>query len=96
MALTDFQRRVCRLLAQNRISSGESYLRMASASNALIRAPRISRDVDLFHDTDEALEATWEADRNLLEEQGFRVRVLRERPSFVEAQVTFRDASLRL
>ena len=96
MALTDFQRRVCRLIARNRIASGESYVAGAAALNELIRAPRISRDVDLFHDTEEALEATWQADRRLLEEQGFQVNVIRERPSFVEAQLTLGSESLRL
>ena len=46
MALTAFQRDVCRLLAENRIRGGESYL---------------------LHDTAEALEAAWRADRSSLE-----------------------------
>ena len=58
MALTDLQREICRLIAGNRIASGESYVAGAAALNELIAAPRISRDVDLFHDTDEALQAT--------------------------------------
>ena len=57
MALTSIQRRVCRLIAENRISSGESYVAGGVALNELISAPRISRDIDLFHDTEEALEA---------------------------------------
>jgi hypothetical protein len=52
--------------------------------------------VDLFHDTEEAVEATWEADRKLLEEEGFQVDVIRERASFVEAQLTVGSESLRL
>ena len=71
MALTDFQRTVCRLLADHRISSSS----------------RISRDIDLFHDTVEALEASWAADRQLLGTHGFEVRVLRERSSYVEAEI---------
>jgi hypothetical protein len=88
MALTPFQRAVCRLLADHRIASGESYIAGASALNELIAAPRVSMDIDLFHDTDEALAASWEADRALLEKQGYEVRVVRERPSFVEAEVS--------
>lgn len=88
MAFTAFQRTVCRLIAENRIASGESYVAGGVALNELIGAPRISRDIDLFHDTEEALEATWSADRHLLEAHGFQVRVLRERRSFVEAQVS--------
>src|SRR5687768_16185910 len=80
MALTKFQREVCRVLAQQRIASGESY-------NELLSTSRVSRDIDLFHDTGEALAATWEADRKLLLDLGFELHVLRERPSFVEAEV---------
>ena len=87
MALTSFQRSVCRLLADHRIASGESYVAGASALNELIAASRVSMDIDLFHDTEEALEASWDADRHLLETHGFEVRVIRERRSFVEAEV---------
>ncbi len=48
MALTEFQRDVCRLLAENRIRSGESYLAGGAALNELFHAPRRSRDLDLF------------------------------------------------
>jgi hypothetical protein len=57
------------------------------ALNELIAAARISRDIDLFHDTDEAVAASWRADRLLLEASGFGVFVVRERPTFVEAEV---------
>jgi len=83
MALTDFQRTICRLLAAHRIESGESYVAGAVALNEIMAAARISRDIDLFHDTTEALEASWAADRRLLEESGFAVRVSRERRSYV-------------
>lgn len=87
MALTDFQRGVCRLLAENRLRSGESYVAGGAALNELLRAPRRSRDIDLFHDTEAALAASWKADHASLMEQGCDVSVTRERPSFVEAQV---------
>ena len=90
MALTTLQRDVCRLIAKNRVASGESYVAGGAALNELMRAPRISRDVDLFHDTEEALAATWEADRRLLEVGGYRLRVVRERPYFVEVEVAAR------
>jgi hypothetical protein len=88
MALTNFQRAVCRLLAEHRIASGESYVAGATALNELISAPRISMDIDLFHDTDEALATSWEADRTVLEKHGYEVRMVRDRPSFVEAEVS--------
>jgi hypothetical protein len=87
MALTELQRAVCRLLADNRVASGESYVAGGVALNEVLAAARISRDVDLFHDTDEALVASWGADRRLLEANGFEVHVVRERATFVEAEV---------
>ena len=70
MALAAFQRDVCRLLADNRIRSGESYVPGGAALNELLRAPRRSRDLDLFHDTEEALAVSWRADRESLERTG--------------------------
>ena len=96
MALTDFQRRLCRLIADNRIASGESYVAGGAALNELIAGPRISRDIDLFHDTDEAVAISWDADRRLLERHGFQVHVGRERPSYVEAEVTAAGESVRV
>jgi hypothetical protein len=87
MALTEYQRSVCRLLAGNRIRSGESYVAGGAALNELLRAPRLSRDIDLFHDSEQALAASWLADRELLQAEGHAVSVVRERPTFVEAEV---------
>ncbi len=88
MVITDFQRGICRLLAAERRRRGESYVADGVALNALIEGRRISRDIDIFHDTDEALAATWEADRRTLEGQGYVVTPVRERPGFVEAEIT--------
>src|SRR5262245_29367988 len=87
MSLTPIQRDICSVIAANRIEQGESYVAGGVALNTLLRASRISRDLDLFHDTEEALRATWDADRKLLERQGFRIRVLREQVSFIEAEI---------
>jgi hypothetical protein len=87
MALTTFQRSVIQRIARSRIDSGESYLAGGSTLNEFLAAARISRDVDLFHDTESALDASWNGDRRTLEGDGFLVRVIRERTSFVEAEV---------
>lgn len=87
MAVTRFQSDVLRLLAQQRRQRGESYVAGGVALNALLAAPRRSRDIDLFHDTEAALRATWAADQALLQTSGYDVTVLREAPSFVEAKV---------
>jgi len=96
MALTPFQRRLCKLLAQTRIASGESYVAGGVALNELLAAPRLSRDIDLFHDTDEALQVSWDADRAVLSVHGFQVTVLRERPAYVEARVVQGDEVVRI
>jgi len=96
MALTEFQRSVCRLIARSRVASGESYVAGGAALNEVLSAPRLSRDVDLFHDTESALDASWSADRRLLEEDGFVVRPVRERRSFVEAEVSRERESVLL
>jgi hypothetical protein len=57
------------------------------ALNELLGGARVSRDIDLFHDTEEAVEASWDADRRQLREAGYELRVLRERPGFIEAEV---------
>lgn len=64
MALTEFQRTICRLIAHQRLESGESYVAGAAALNTLTGATRISRDIDLFHDTTAAVNSSWEADRD--------------------------------
>ncbi len=87
MALTELQRTICRLTAANRIAQGESYVAGGVALNLLAAAKRISRDIDLFHDTRAAVQASWSMDRRTLEENGLGVEVLLDRPAFVEARI---------
>jgi hypothetical protein len=61
-----------------------------------MRAPRVSRDLALFHDTEDALQATWQRDRELLTRHGYAVRTVRERPSFVEASVEWKGERVLL
>ena len=88
MAATAFQRQLCRLIARSRRDSGESYVAGGVALNTLLQAPRISRDIDLFHDTDEALRSSWRNDRELLAHDGYSLDVIREAPAYVEALVS--------
>lgn len=88
MALTEYQRGVCRLIAANRIRGGDSYVAGGAALAAATVSPRVSRDIDLFHDTREAVAATWAADRRLLEAGGHAVEVTRDLPGFIEAVVS--------
>jgi hypothetical protein len=87
MALTTLQRDVCRALADRRRASGESYVAGGAALQEALSTLRLSRDIDIFHDTAQALAAAWEADRQTLRHAGYEVVVLRERPTYVEARV---------
>ncbi len=88
MAATAFQRQLCRLIAKSRRDSGESYVAGGVALNTLLQAPRISRDIDLFHDTDDALRTSWTNDRVLLIQGGYGLDVIREVPAYIEALVS--------
>jgi hypothetical protein len=94
MALTEFQRDILCLLAPSRLDR-ESYVAGGVALNTQLAAARLSADVDLFHDTVEAVARTVTADSVLLESQGYSVRFLRQLPSFAEALVE-RDGSSTL
>ena len=96
MALTEFQRTLCRLISRHRIELGESYVAGGVALSALMHSPRISRDIDIFHDTREAVQKAWDADRTLLLAGGYQVEVRRERPAFVEALVSKERESVLL
>lgn len=87
MAITEFQRDICKLVAEKRKAQGVSYVAGGVALNQLIQAPRISRDIDIFHDTTEAVLNTWESDREMLVANGYSVDALRTLASYVEASV---------
>jgi hypothetical protein len=70
------------------MASGESYVAGGVALNAATGASRISRDIDLFHDTAEAVSVSWNADRSLLESHNYKISVERERDFFVEAMAS--------
>ena len=82
MALSEYQRGICQLIAGG------------VALNTLLKTSRLSRDIDLFHDTDAALVASWLADRQLRQDAGYAVAVVRETAAFVEAVVSRDDESV--
>ncbi len=88
MALTAFQRDICRLLAARRRARGDSYVAGGVALSVALETQRLSRDLDLFHDTAEAVAASWDEDRGILTAAGYDVTTLRERPGFVQATVS--------
>ena len=87
MALTSFQRDICRLIAKNRIQHGESYVAGGVALNEYTRSTRISDDIDLFHDTAEAVAESFASDSGLLAMHDYVVDVRRQQAGYVEAVV---------
>ena len=96
MAVTDFQRSICRLIADHRKQSGISYVAGGVALNLLLAGARLSRDIDVFHDAEEAVHVSFAADRGLLEGAGYTVSVRRELPGFVAALVAKSGAAVRM
>lgn len=88
MALTALQRDVCRLLAADRRRRRDSYIAGGVALGVALETTRLSRDVDIFHDSEEAVARSWDRDRASLEHAGYAVHALRERPGYVEARVS--------
>lgn len=94
MALTKFQRDVCQLLAHRRRASGESYVAGGAALGVAVGAARVSRDLDIFHDTADAVRRSWLADRAILEDAGLAPAVVHERDGYVEAELQAGDERL--
>ena len=88
MALTAFQEEILRLLAHNRVVNAESYVAGGLALNYKLSTPRLSRDIDIFHDSKAAMVRSWEMDRDTLVKNGFEVKPLRILEYFIEAEVS--------
>lgn len=94
MPLSDFQRRTLVLLAANR--NPDSYIAGATPIHAQEDSPRYSTDIDIFHDTIEAVLASMDADRQTLLANGYRFEVLGQYRSFAEARIFLKGDELRL
>lgn len=88
MALTRFQSDTLKMLAQNRRATPGSYVAGGLALNHTLGTPRLSRDIDIFHDTVDALFESWRLDRATLEAAGYAVRPVRELRTLIEAEVS--------
>ena len=92
MPLSRIQTEILRLLAAHR--DPESYVAGAAPLNR--DAPRISADIDLFHDREERVAAAALEDTQTLAAAGYGVVWLRQLPLMYTAEVTQGDASTRL
>jgi hypothetical protein len=64
------------------------------ALTVALRTHRLSRDLDLFHDTTDAVARSWDRDRLALASDGYTVDTVRERPGYVEAVISRHDSRL--
>jgi len=84
--LTAFQKEVAQQLAANR--SPESHLAGAAALMLDEQSPRMSDDLDYFHDEEALVAQAYDLDRRALSGAGFLVTVLLSQPGFIRAVVT--------
>ncbi len=92
MPLSKVQGEILQLLAEHR--NPESYVAGASALNQ--DGPRISDDIDIFRDREEAVAQASSADDVLLTEHGFAIQWLRREPGIHAALVRRGDERTRL
>ena len=85
MPLTDYQANLARLVSANR--TFDSYLAGGAAILIDPNTSRFSRDLDYFHDSEARVAEAFEADRILLESNGFSIDVDLNLPGFVRAVV---------
>jgi hypothetical protein len=90
--LSKIQIDILRLLAAHR--DPESYVAGASPLNR--DAPRISGDIDVFHDREDRVAAAAIADTQALTAAGYGISWFRQLPLIYTAEVTQGDASTRL
>ncbi len=87
MALTGFQKELIALISQNRKVGGESYVAGGAALNTLLDTTRLSRDIDLFHDSRDSVHRAAEADLKLISDHTFEIEIEIDRDTFVEAVI---------
>jgi hypothetical protein len=85
--LSSFQSRVLRLLAANR--NPESFV--AGEAPLAREGSRFSKDIDLFHDREIAMQEAVTADTAVLEQQGFAIEWIRRFPTIFAAIVRAGD-----
>jgi len=92
--LTEFQAALARLLSQNR--SEDSYLAGGAAILIEPESERYSNDLDYFQDSEARVAAAFAADRRLLREHGYDLRVDLNQPGYIRAVVRRENSSTKV
>lgn len=94
MPITQFQSEVLNLIKKNR--NPDSYVAGGVAINRSADTPRYSNDIDFFHDADEAVRLSAEADMNILIKNKFKIQKIIDQTSFIRVVISKGDNDLKL
>ncbi|MBF0430041.1 MAG: hypothetical protein HQK83_02085 [Fibrobacteria bacterium] len=94
MPLTEIQKELGRILALNR--SEDSYLAGGAAILSDPQTKRYSQDLDYFHDSPERVVSAYEADRKVLEENGFKIKQDINQLGYVRVVVSRGDLATKI
>ncbi len=94
MPLTPFQREVFATLLRSR--SPDSFVFGATVLNAAPDTPRYSDDIDLCHDSEQAVAESAAADEAALAQAGYTVQWYLRLPTFHRAEITRADGRVKL
>ena len=94
MAITKFQKSICKIIANNRKKHKISYVAGGVALNHLIGGARLSYDIDIFNDSIDAVWAGFELDKNILIKNNYSIEMIRDRNSFIEVLVSKNEDSI--
>ena len=81
MPLTLFQKKIARLLAQNR--SPQSHLAGGAALHFEPHSIRYSKDLDYFHDSEEYVASAFTKDQKLLTQNGYACAIEMRQPGYI-------------
>ena len=94
MPLGPFEREVLHLLASHR--SPDSYIGGATVIHQSPDSPRASADIDIFHDSTDAVQAAVVADTAALSTSGYAVEIVTRYGSFARGIVSRGSLSTKL
>jgi len=94
MPLTDYQRELALLLAENR--TFDSYLAGGAAILIEPNTMRFSRDLDYFHDSEARVSEAFSVDQRLLLGRGYSIEVELSQPGYVRAIVRSGDDATKV
>jgi hypothetical protein len=94
MPLTEFQADIFRVISANR--NPESYVAGGIVIHRDAASSRYSRDIDLFHDTSQAVAASARLDSERLRQAGYEVGFTMQEPMFYRAEIGKNGNRVRL